>query len=73
MSEQPAWFVPSDESALREVSKLTLSQILDRQMELEKVIALDDSQEAARARIMLRATFTAIRGRYFSDAKETQP
>lgn len=65
MNSQPKWFVPSDETALREVSQLTLSQILDRQMELEKVIALDDSEEAARAKVMLRATYTAINRRYF--------
>jgi hypothetical protein len=64
MNTQPTWFVPSDAAAEREVSRLTISQILDRQMELEKVIALDDSQEAARARVMLRATYTVLSNRY---------
>ena len=65
MNSQPKYFVPSDESALREVSQLTLSQILDRQIELQDVIALDDSDEAARARVMLRATYTALNRRYY--------
>jgi hypothetical protein len=65
MNSHPKFYVPSDEAALREVSNLTLSQILDRQMELQKVIALDDSDEAARARVMLRATYTALNRRYY--------
>jgi hypothetical protein len=65
MNSQPSFYVPSDEAALREVSQLTLSQILDRQMDLQKVIALDDSDEAKRAKVMLRATYTAINRRYF--------
>ena len=65
MSSQPSFYVPSDESALREVSQLTIGQILDRQMELQEVIALEGSDEAARAKVMLKATYTALhRGMY---------
>jgi hypothetical protein len=64
MTTTPTWFVPSDSTADREVSRLSLSEILDRQIELEKVIALDDSEEAARAKVMLRATYSELGRRY---------
>lgn len=63
-SNQPTWRIPNDDAALREVSRLSLGEILDRQIELEKVIALEDSAEAARAKVMLRATYVELNRRY---------
>jgi len=63
----PAWRIPRDTDAEREVSRLSLSAILDRQMELEKVIGTcaPESDEQKRARVLLRATYTELQRRYW--------
>src|ERR1700685_1896858 len=66
LGAMPRWHIPNDSDALREVSRLSLSEILDRQIELQNVIALDDSDEAARAKVMLRATYVELQRRYQS-------
>lgn len=67
MNTQPSWRIPLDADAERECSRLTLGEILDRQMELEKVLEKSEagSGEYKRAQTMLRATYAVINGRYF--------
>lgn len=67
MNSQPSWRIPANVDAERECSRLTLSEILDRQMELEKVLSKIESgtDEYKRAQAMLRATYVVIQGRYF--------
>jgi hypothetical protein len=62
---RPSYLIQTDTKAITEASRLTLSQILDRQMELEKTIARsEDAAEVKQARVLLHATYVALQQRY---------